>query len=175
MKNPEQLLVKGLGKKAVTELANAAAKDELLYNTLLKNIAADESTRAAKSAWALSHVSEINHQFPIKHADEILRILQTATVGGIQRELLKTLYPIKLPEKQYGKLIDLSFRFLADAKTDVGVKYYSTYILTEAVKLYPDLNQEFLLALEETATWHNEVWQRHIRKLMKKISPDLWN
>lgn len=168
MKNPEQLLVKGLGKKAVTELAAAAAVDETLYKTLLKNVAADESTRAAKSAWALSHVSDINHQFPLKHVDELLRILQSATVGGIQRELLKTLYPIKLTEKQYGKLIDLSFRFLSDPKTDVGVKYYATYILTEAIKLYPDLNQEFILALEETASWHNEVWQRHVRKLIKK-------
>jgi hypothetical protein len=170
MNQPEQILVKGLGKSAVIKLAATAAKDEKLYQTLLGYINVDQSTRAAKAAWVLSHVSEVNHQFPLKYAEELLDNLQRATVGGIQRELLKTLYSLKLPEKQYGKLIDLAFRFLSDRNTDVGVKYYATYILLEAQKLFPDLTNEFKFAMEETSSWHNEVWQRHVKKYLEKIS-----
>lgn len=169
MKNPEQTLVKGLGKEQVLKLAQAASNDKSFCRELVKYIEVDESTRAAKAAWVLSHVASSRPDVLKQHIQSMLSVLGKAKTGGIQRELLKALYHMKLSENDYGKLIDLSFRFLSDRDSDVGVKYYSTYILYEAIKRYPDLANEVRCAMEETSAWHNAVWQRHVAKWLSKI------
>jgi hypothetical protein len=169
MKNPEQTLVKGLGKEQVLKLAQAASNDKSFCRELVKYIEVDESTRAAKAAWVLSHVASSHPDVLKQHVQSMLSVLSKAKTGGIQRELLKSLYHLKLSDTDFSKLIDLSFRYLADRNTDVGVKYYSTYILSDALKKYPDLSNEVKCALEETSTWHNEVWQRHVAKWLSKM------
>ncbi len=165
-------LVKGLNKTVVLKLATEVGLDHSLYLHLLKLIEKGETTPAMKASWILSTVSEVNPTFASKNATKIIKLLQSATIGGVQRELLKTLYEIPLKNDQQGQFIDISFRLLSEPKSDVGVKYYCAGILEKAAKQFPELKNELITLLQSQQELYTPAWQKYTKTRIQRLTAE---
>jgi hypothetical protein len=168
--NLKESLVKGLGKKNAIEFAQMANAHPQIYQEFIDIIESGESTPAMKASWILGTAARIDALPAQPHGPVLIRLLEQAAIGGVQRELLKVLEVVKMDADTEGKFIDYCFRLMRRPGIDVAIRYYCLRILNRAVKKYPDLKGELILTMEEIQDWHNDVWKRHISKAIKKMS-----
>jgi hypothetical protein len=170
MKNDlNALLVKGLGKKAVMDLAEKANVDPEFYLELLHVIENGEVTPAMKASWVLGNAARLDSTPAQRHGWKILGLLKTASIGGVQRELLKVLEVVKFKDNADGEFVDYCFDLMRRPGIDVGIRYYCLRILQRKVMQYPELKDELMLTLEEILDWHNQVWKKYLIKAMEKL------
>ncbi len=165
-------LVKGLDKTVVLKLATEVGLDHDLYVHLLKLIEKGETTPSMKASWILSTVSEVNPTFATNNASQILKLLQGARIGGVQRELIKTLYEIPLKNDQQGQFIDICFRLLTEPKSDVGVKHYCAGLLEKASVQFPELKNELIALLQSQQELYTPAWQRYTRTRLLRLTTE---
>jgi hypothetical protein len=163
------ILVKGLGKEVTTKVAKQAGADETLFLALLDYAENGTTTQAMKSSWIIGTLATFDPTFPTKYSDRVLAILKAATVGGVQREMLKTISRVKLKPEVHGSLIDLCFRMLHNHELDVAVKYYSIYIIEDALKVYPELKDELIASLEPQLELYNDSWRKYNKRRIEKL------
>jgi hypothetical protein len=164
-----KLLVKGMRKQTVMQLAKEANEDTNIYRVLLDVISSDNGTPAMKASWVLGNAARLNKAPAQRFGKQLLQLLITAEVGGVQRELLKVLEVVALSEEDEGKFVDTCFALLRSPGLDVGIRYYCLRILRAKAKKYPDLKPELISSLEEIVEWHNEVWKRHTAKAIQAL------
>jgi len=166
----KSLLVKGLGKKATTELALRANSDTAFYELLLASIKTGEQTPAMKASWIIGTAARLDAAPAQAHAGALFKLLKAASIGGVQRELLKTLEVVRFGDDIEGEFVDYCFQLIRKPGIDVGIRYYCLRILQKRSRKYPELKDELCLILEEIQDWHNEVWKRHTFKARQKLS-----
>ena len=169
LKDLSTILVKGLGKKVVSDLANEAAMDAKLYEELLGFVETGTPTQAMKSSWIIGTATEIDNTFASKNSSRILALALNSKVGGVQREMLKALNGIKLKEDDEGVFLNFCFQKLAEAESDLAVKYHSAAEIERALKKYPELLNEFITLLEGSLDMHTEAWKRYTMKRIGKL------
>lgn len=163
------ILVRGIGKQVVSSFAVEAAEDESFFNDLLDVIEQREITPSMKASWIISTSAEINQQYARKNSVRILTLLKAATIGGVQRELIKTLSILKLNEDELGILIDYSFQKIAEATSDLAIKYHAAHIIEKSLAKYPELKTEYISLLEGTLDMHTEAWRKYTHKRIARL------
>lgn len=153
----------------VSSLAEEAVCDESFYKQLIKEVETGSTTHAMKASWILGTGSSIDLELATKYASKILLLALCARVGGVQRELLKTLNDVNLHEKEQGVLLDFCFKKLVDANSDLAVKYYSAAQIEKSLKKYPELQNEYMSVLEGTLEMHTEAWKRYTSKRLLRL------
>ncbi len=167
--NLNDVLVKGLGKKATLEFAELANADKNFYSQLLRVIDKGETTPAMKASWILGTAARLDAQPAQRQIEKLIGLLEKATIGGVQRELLKVLEVVKMNPESEGIFVDYCFKLIQRPGIDVGIRYYCLRILKRALKKYPDLKGELIMALEEIQDWHNAPWKRYITKALNSL------
>ena len=163
------LLVKGVGVKQIQVIAQDAASDKDVYKALVLLIEDEDATCRMKASWALAKASEINPDFAAPYVDQFMHLIQTEKVGGVVREIYKTLACISIPESYEGLFIDTSFAMLRSVESDLAVKYHAKLILTKYVRKYPELKNEFIASLQSVADAHSDAWKIQILKSIAKL------
>lgn len=162
--------MKGMGKNDVLILSIEALKDEKFYVELLDEIEKGEVTPSMKASWILGTVTGIDKRFATRYANRLVALLKNATVGGVQRELLKSLYKVDINNESEGILVNTCFQLLQDNQSDLAVKYYCVKVIQRMLKRYPDLKGELVEILKSQQEIHTASWCRQSKKILAEIN-----
>ncbi|NUY79608.1 hypothetical protein HUK80_01775 [Flavobacterium sp. MAH-1] len=75
-----------------------------------------------------------------------------------------------VPPENEGKAIDLSFKWLLSADTNVTIKSRSLSVLFKLTKKYPELKNELKFCLEDQMDKHSNEFRKKATKILLEIS-----
>lgn len=94
---------------------------------------------AWRAAWILHHYSQKYARELDQYSQVLIDSLLNITVHGHIREILKTIYNLKLTEKQTSEIFDICFDFLQNNKLQSSVRGTSFLFLMRVANEYPEL------------------------------------
>ena len=138
----ESLLKVRMGKAECEAIAAYTLERDDVFVKLLDFVEHGDNTQAMKAAWVIGHVRKMNQAQSMKHQDRILKLLQQATIGGVQRELLKAMERLLLKEANDAALLDYAWNGLSNMKYDIAVRYSCLRIIRFYSKRFPEFREE---------------------------------
>ena len=113
-------------KQRIANIPSASEKKSLVaeigssqerFNELFYFIFQHKDPIAWRAAWILDGCDENDPSLSQKHLSEIIDNMQTSNSHGVRRSLLRLLSRHNIPEKDQGKIADLSFQYM---NTEIG-------------------------------------------------------
>ena len=138
----------------------ALAEHVLLYphefTALLELIETGSDVQAMKGSWVVAHIRLSNPVLSEGHQQRILRLACNAKIGGVRRELLRSLEGIRLEPAVMDELLEYTLQWICDMEQDFAVRYLSYRIVLACSKTIPELKQELQLIKQMQL---EKVWQ----------------
>jgi hypothetical protein len=143
----ESILKVRMGLKECTAVAAYALDRDDVYMKLLDFVEHGNDAQAMKASWVMGHIRRLNQSQSLKYQDKLIQLLQQASIGGVQRELLKSLEGLTLKESNEASLLNFAWNGLSNLRYDVAVRHACLTVLRFYCKRFPELREE-LKAIE---------------------------
>ncbi len=168
--NWDKVLIKGISKLDIRQLAFAVAQDDTQFMHLVKIIQAAERTPAMKAAWIIGTMAELKQTELIHtYQQELIDLVMSQSSGSVVRELMKAINTVTLNEEQEGRYLQFCFDQLMRMDVDVAVKYCANRYLEKAVKKYPELKSEFISLLKAQLEVYNDAWHKYTQRIIHRL------
>ena len=142
MMHLESILKVRMGIKECTAVAVYALEHDDVYLNLLEFVEHGNEVQARKASWVMGHIRRLNQTHSLNHQDKLIQLLQQATIGGVQRELLKSLEGLVLKEANEAALLNFVWNGLTNVQYDFAVRYFCLRILRFFSKRFPEIREE---------------------------------
>ncbi|MFM7728356.1 MAG: hypothetical protein ACKO7B_16780, partial [Flavobacteriales bacterium] len=109
-----------------------------------------------KGSWVLTGIHEVSPALVNSYYSEMLKHLNSETVGGVKRQLLKCFVKANLDSDQLSQLLAITMQWVTDHDQDLAVRYVCFKILKKQIKKFPELNLE----LEQSISLYREKFGR---------------
>jgi hypothetical protein len=138
-KELEQGQSKILTTAKVKEVANSQKKMDELMRCFV-----DGPIRITqRAAWPMSDIAKKHPHLLFKYYPTLLTLLnQKDKPDAINRNILRALQFVTLPEEHEGNILDVSFRLLNSPTEPVAVKAFSMTVIYNLTRKYPDIVPE---------------------------------
>lgn len=83
------------------------------------------------------------------HVEVIIDIIEKNTHDAGPRFAYRALNEIEIPEELQGKVIDLSFKAIADPNEPIAVRVFALSVISNHLEAYPDLKVELTAIIRE--------------------------
>lgn len=104
--------------------------------------AVSNKEHAWRAAWIIHHYSQKFARELDQYSQILIDSLANITVHGHIREILKTIYNLKLTETQTSEIFDICFNILQNNKLQSSVRGTSFLFLMRVANEYPELRGE---------------------------------
>jgi hypothetical protein len=138
----ESILKVRMGLKECTAVAAYAVERDEVFLNLLEFVEHGNEAQAMKASWVMGHIRRLNQTQSLKYQDKLIQLLQRASIGGVQRELLKSLEGLTLKESNEAALLNFAWRGSVNMQYDIAVRYLCLRILRFYSKRFPELQEE---------------------------------
>lgn len=128
-----------MGLKECTAVAAYALERDEVYLNLLESVEHGNDAQAMKVSWVMGHIRRLNQTQSLKYQDKLIQLLQQASIGGVQRELLKSLEGLTLNE---AARLNFAWSGAVNMQYDIAVRYLCLRILRFFSKRFPELREE---------------------------------
>ena len=93
------------------------------------------------------------------------------TTDSINRNILRALQFVSIPEAHEGQVLDISFQLLNSSKAPIAIKAFSMTIIFNLSKKYPDIIPELKASIEALMPHASAGIKNRGRKILRAI-PD---
>lgn len=145
MLNQKIITVKS--KQAATEIAKMALSDKEIYQTLLINCESSEIKLAQKSAWVISAMFDIDHNFFKPQVKPLWSLLLKNQPSALERSLIRIVSKFEIPEEIESVAFDFCMNRLTDTSTAIANRAMAFDIAYKLATKYPALTQELKLVI----------------------------
>ena len=140
------------------------------FNELLELFLHDEYRVVQRAAWSLSGAAIDHPRLVEKHIGRLIKNLQKPAIHvAVTRNTVRLFAAIQIPEKYHGELMDICFRYISSPTETVAVKAFSLTILDRLSVLYPEIQNELKLVIEERWDHESAAFRSRAAKILKKI------
>ncbi len=157
-------------KENTVRVAALIDQDEVLFRKLFRMYSDTENIDLAKrAAWIMTHCLKKHPYLVNPHIKNIIKLLSQASQhDAVKRNGLKALELTSIPEKYYGKIAEMCFRFINSGKEAIAIKAYSIGILDKIGDEIPEIRQELKLVLQDLMPYESAGFQSRARKVLSK-------
>ncbi|NNF02300.1 MAG: hypothetical protein HKN22_06415 [Bacteroidia bacterium] len=123
-----------------------------------------------RAAWPLSMIAQKDPAILKPHLPELCKELKAKNNHpAINRNILRALQYIDIPNKYHSLVIDNSFRLLNSHDEPVAIKVFGMQVLFNLTKYHPDLKNELVASIEQQ--WNNTSvgFKSRGRKILKSL------
>lgn len=152
----------------IAEFASASPKQ---FYTLMQCFLANEYRLAQRAAWSVSWVAKKNPLLIAPYIKDLVAQLSRKDVhDAVIRNSVRILQNTTIPESLHGDLMNNCFNFIESPTTPIAIKAFSLTTLFNLSKLYPEINNELKLIIEER--WNNETaaFKSRGKKILKVLN-----
>ncbi|PLX14458.1 MAG: hypothetical protein C0594_00060, partial [Marinilabiliales bacterium] len=143
-----KLLNEPLPKDVCIELGVRIVKEGSDIEDLMQIFFKEKNMTAQRAAWAIEVVVEQKPQLVSPYMHEMIDALEGDTTQAFRRNALKFLRKVELGDDDLGKLTNICFGIVQNAKEAIAIKMYSIYFLQKVTFMFPDLAQELFYILQ---------------------------
>jgi len=141
-------------------------------NELIEMSFSNSQPEAWRAAWVLADFVKNDIQIRKKLqplSSKIIKYFKTFNSPGQIREFLKVIQHLDVNEEDMGMLIDMSFNWLLDRKTDQSFRVHGMQIIYDYSKKEPDLLPELKAILEQEMEYALPGFKSRGKKILKLI------
>jgi hypothetical protein len=160
-------------KEQALKISAFACSSPKHFKELMQCFLSDEYRLAQRAAWCVSHSAEQHVELIRPYIKDLVEQLQRKDVhDAVIRNSVRILQEIEIPEPLHGNLMNSCFIFIESPSTPVAIKAFSLTTLFNLSKLYPEINNELKLIIEER--WNNETaaFKSRGRQILKKLNAE---
>lgn len=155
-------------KKAATYAVATPARFEALMQCFLST----EYRLMQRAAGALNHA--------VRQKPELLRpwltaiteqLLNPQAPDAVVRNCVRIMENFDLPEPLHGPLLQTCFERVAQPDTAIAIKAFSLTLLYRLSLIYPDIQPELLLLIEEQWETATAAFRSRAKKILRQLKP----
>ncbi len=138
-------------------------------NPLLQHIEEGNGKSSDRASWVLTHIWDDYPYLIEQHLPYLIKLLEYGATEPTQRNIIRILQDSELPEDQHGFLVEYCFQKIIDPKNAIALRVFSIPVLYRLSIIYPDLQAEFKLCLEELIPQASSGLKNRAKKYLKLI------
>lgn len=124
-------------------------------------------TTRSRFIWLLSDIGEVDPARIRAVLPELLTWSQKIQYTPLDQAFARLWFIAGVPPEQEGIAIDRMFDLLNGYTVNVSIKYNALRVLEKMLESYPEIKDEFILALEDQLGKHTDNFNEVIRKTIK--------
>lgn len=141
--NYRKELEQGQSKILTTAIVKEVANSQKKMDELMRCFVDGPIRITQRAAWPMSDIAKKHPHLLFKYYPTLLTLLnQKDKPDAINRNILRALQFVTLPEEHEGNILDVSFRLLNSPTEPVAVKAFSMTVIYNLTKKYPDIVPE---------------------------------
>jgi hypothetical protein len=124
-----------------------------------------------RASWPLSVCLEAHPSLVLPHLNKILEFARRSdTHPAVQRNTMRFLQFIEVPNRLHGKTLELAFGFLQDRKQPVAVRVFSITVIEKLILDKPDLQRELRVMLEDEMPYASAAFRSRGMKVLGRLA-----
>jgi len=124
-----------------------------------------------RAAWPLSYVLQDHPELAGKHLPVLLDNLDNPAVGSAaKRNTIRALQTVPIPEKYHGVVMSHCFNYISDPTEKAAVKAFSLTVLENLSKIYPDIQGELKMIIEDAMPNESPAFISRAKKILIRMS-----
>ncbi|WP_299247973.1 hypothetical protein [uncultured Cytophaga sp.] len=124
---------------------------------------------AQRASWVVSKVYDIKPEWLYVYERELIAALEKPIHGSIRRNSLRMLQTMSIQEENQGKLVEIVFERLMDAKEELAVKAFAMTVAYNLVLPYPELQSELKIIIQDQLPFATPSFKSRANKILSKI------
>jgi hypothetical protein len=145
-----------------------AASSTVRFKELMNCFASDNARLSQRAAWCVNWAGKKYPQMLAPYVDLLVDRLQHPQANdSVQRNALRVLTDITIPEKHHGNLMNICFAFIEEPKTATAVKAFSLHMLRKLSKYYPEILPEVQLLIEDRIDNETPAFKSAAKQILK--------
>ncbi len=147
-------------------IARDIVEQDIPLQDLFPLLTAKYTTRS-RFIWLLSDIGELDPERIRAALPDLLTLSQKIQYTPLDQAFARLWFIAGVPPEQEGLAIDRMFELLQPYTVNVSIKYNALRVLEKLMKTYPDLQAEFILALEDQVGKHTANFDNVLRKTIQ--------
>jgi len=142
-------LLREHSRRNAQRIADHVGADPGLFRELMHCVLKDAVLVGQRAAFSMGIVVEEHPELVTPYLKELLAALGRPVHEAVHRNILRVLQFCTLPRKLHGQMTEKLFAIIQEPSRPIAVRAFAITAATRVVQLYPDLEHEFRLLLEE--------------------------
>lgn len=118
------------------------------FNELMNLFMGDDKKLIQRASQPVGVLGELYPQLILPYIPELISYLKTDPIDAVQRNVMRALQYVEIPEDFEGPIVDIAMNYLKSLKAAIAVKAFSMTVLRNICVKYPELAPEVILQLE---------------------------
>lgn len=149
-------LLKEHSKKNSLLIVDYIQGDQAKFDAFMNCFFTDEYRVNQRSAMVLSACFDKQPFLVEKHLERLIKNLEKADLHvALKRNTVRILQDVQVPKKFESSLFDSCLGYIIDPTETIAVKAFAMKVCVNICKIYPELKQEVIPAIEDTMS-HSE-------------------
>jgi len=124
-----------------------------------------------RSAWSISFIAEKQPELLNNYYDLFIDLLQQPNKhDAINRNILRALQFVEIPERHQGSILDACFNLLRDPNEPIAVKAFGMTVIYNLSLIFPEIQNELKLCIEDLLPYASSGLKNRGNKILKLIS-----
>jgi hypothetical protein len=124
---------------------------------------------AQRASWVATKVHEIRPEWLEAYQNELITSLEKPIHGSIRRNSLRMMQSMHIAETNQGKLLEIVFERLLDAKEELAVRAFAMTVAYNLAVSYPELQQELKIIIQDQLPFATPSFKSRANKILRKI------
>jgi hypothetical protein len=152
----------------ITEYAAASTKH---FKELMQCFLSKEYRLAQRAAWCVGNAVKQQPQLIQPYIKELVDQLERKDVhAAVIRNSVRILQDVTIPEELHGHVMNACFAFIESNEIPVAIKAFSLTTLFNLSKIYPDIQPELKLIIEERLPHETAAFKSRAKKILKQLA-----
>ena len=157
-------------KRKATEVAMYACTSEETFRQLMHCFESDEYRLAQRAAYSLGIAARERPELIRPYIGVLVSQLKRTDIhDAVIRNSARILQDISIPDEFHGELMDAAFGIIANRQIAIAIRTFCLTILFNLSKIYPEIQKELRVFLEESVEFEQAAFKSRARKILKKI------
>jgi hypothetical protein len=143
---------------------------ELQFAELMKLFFGGEYRLTQHAAWPMSYCIQ---KYPILAKPYLKKFIDqlydSNAHPAAKRNIVRLLQFVEIPKRFHGKLMNICFQFINNPEEAIAVKAFSLSILSNLVKIYPEILPEIKTVIEARWEFETPAFRSRARKILKLV------
>lgn len=157
-------------KAKAMQVAEYACLSPKNFKELMHCFLSNDYRLAQRAAWSVSWAARKEPAMIAPHIKSLVAQLKRVDVhAAVIRNSVRVLEAVDIPETLHGDVMNACFKFIESPVTPVAIKAFSLTTLFNLSKIYPEIQPELKLIIEERMDDETAAFKSRGKKILKAM------
>lgn len=143
-------LLKGNSRANAENVATYVGSNPGRFRILMQCMLDVDRRTGQLASHSVAIVCDTHPDLAVPYVGRLLGTLDAPVHEAVQRNSIRIMQTCTLPKGLHGRITSVMFALIADPQRSIAQRAFAITVAMRMVQLYPELNQEMVLLLEDT-------------------------